>query len=85
MFGRFLTRSGGSAAAGVALLLASLLQAAPIFAAELVVDNSDGAVMVKGTGAEPDRKHGARNPRLLVFLLATKRRGACKKARGDVA
>ena len=48
MFGRFLTRSGGSAAAGVALLLASLLQAAPIFAAELVVDNSDGAVMVKG-------------------------------------
>jgi hypothetical protein len=41
--------------------------------------------MVKGTGAEPDRKHGARNPRLLVFLLATKRRGVCTKARGDVA
>jgi hypothetical protein len=46
---------------------------------------SVGAVMVKGTGAEPDRKHGARNPRLLVFLLATKRHGACTKARGDIA
>jgi hypothetical protein len=41
--------------------------------------------MVKGTGAEPDRKHGARDPRTLVFLLATKRREVCTKARGDVA